>query len=212
MGLIEDNAEAEIEALNIRLNRGRPVDWKPPEPEPRRIPSANYLLLVDELLPFALVVVIPSARHSAWPTVGHTGTATKMSSSTSRAASFGIRSGALSACQPRMTTPCRPRSPELVAAFQVAHRGAQARTDPCGFVPAGAEDRGLRHTPALHIAPEDLPERCREGNEGRAAVASLVGQESAYGMPSLPLSTPVTSKVSVCQHLVFSQDWVGPDV
>ena len=58
MGLIEDNAEAEIEALIIRLNRGRPVDWKPPEPEPRRIPSANYLLLVDELLPFALVVVI----------------------------------------------------------------------------------------------------------------------------------------------------------
>lgn len=58
MGLIEDNAAAEIEALNIRLSKGRPADWKPPEPEPRRIPSANYVLLVDELLPYALVVVI----------------------------------------------------------------------------------------------------------------------------------------------------------
>lgn len=58
MGLIEDNAEVEIEALNIRLNRGRPADWRPPEAEPRRIPSANYVLLVDDLLPYALVVVI----------------------------------------------------------------------------------------------------------------------------------------------------------
>ncbi|MBN9333948.1 hypothetical protein [Devosia sp.] len=58
MGLIEDNAQAEIDALNLRLSRGRPADWKPAEPEPRRIPKANYVLLVDELLPFALVVVI----------------------------------------------------------------------------------------------------------------------------------------------------------
>ena len=58
MGLIEDNAEAAIEELNIRLNRGMPADWKPAKPEPRRIPKPNYVLLVDELLPFALVVVI----------------------------------------------------------------------------------------------------------------------------------------------------------
>ena len=60
MNLLSDEEQAafEIEELIIRLNRGMPANWKPPEPEPRRIPSANYVLLVDELLPYALVVVI----------------------------------------------------------------------------------------------------------------------------------------------------------
>jgi hypothetical protein len=58
MGLIEDNAEAEVEALIIRINRGRPTDWVPPAPEPRRVPRVPYVLLMDELLPFSLVVVI----------------------------------------------------------------------------------------------------------------------------------------------------------
>ena len=58
MGLIEDNAEAEIEALINRINRGRPADWVPPAPEPRRVARPNFVLLVDDLLPFALVVVI----------------------------------------------------------------------------------------------------------------------------------------------------------
>ena len=58
MGLIEDNAQVAIDELNIRLSKGRPADWKASEPEPRRIPSANYVLIMDELLPYALVVVV----------------------------------------------------------------------------------------------------------------------------------------------------------
>lgn len=58
MGLIEDNAEAEVEALIIRVNRGRPANWVPPAPEPKRVPRVPYVLLMDELLPFSLVVVI----------------------------------------------------------------------------------------------------------------------------------------------------------
>lgn len=58
MGLIEDNARADIEELVIKLNKGMPANWERPEPEPRRVPTPNYVLLVDELAPFALVVVI----------------------------------------------------------------------------------------------------------------------------------------------------------
>lgn len=58
MGLIEDNARVEIEELVIKLNKGMPANWARPEPEPRRVPTPNYVLLVDELAPFALVVVI----------------------------------------------------------------------------------------------------------------------------------------------------------
>ncbi|WP_449395610.1 hypothetical protein [Devosia riboflavina] len=58
MGLIEDNARAEIEELVIKLNKGMPANWARPEREPRRVPTPNYVLLVDGLAPFALVVVI----------------------------------------------------------------------------------------------------------------------------------------------------------
>lgn len=58
MGLIEENAQAAIEELIIKLNKGGPADWEAPAAEPSQVPSPTYTLLVDELEPYALVVVI----------------------------------------------------------------------------------------------------------------------------------------------------------
>lgn len=58
MGLIEDNARAAIEELVIKLNKGMPADWATPDPEPKQVPAPKYVLLIDVLEPYALVVLI----------------------------------------------------------------------------------------------------------------------------------------------------------
>lgn len=54
----EEQSEFEIQDLVNRLNRCIPPGWRAPLPEHKRIPRPVYRLLVDELEPFALVVII----------------------------------------------------------------------------------------------------------------------------------------------------------
>lgn len=58
MGLIEDNARVEIEELVIKLNKGAPADWVAPAREPRRVPRPSYVLRIDGVAPYSIVVVV----------------------------------------------------------------------------------------------------------------------------------------------------------
>lgn len=62
MGHIEDQAEAELDILILRLNRGMPADWKAPVPESTRGRRVRLILDMEAEIANQVVLIIRTGK------------------------------------------------------------------------------------------------------------------------------------------------------